>query len=128
MSETRKDLYEKGLKIRRSVVGDKYVDQSLATMDSFNDELQGMITEYCWGAVWGRTGLSKRERSILNLGMLTALNRSHEFKVHVRGALNNGITRDEIKEVILQTLVYCGAPASLEATRLAREVFAEIDK
>jgi 4-carboxymuconolactone decarboxylase len=128
MSETRKDLYDKGMKIRRAVVGSEYVDKSLASMDSFNDELQNMITEYCWGAVWSRPGLSKRDRSILNLGMITALNRSHELKLHIRGALNNGITRDEIKEIILQTLVYCGAPASLEATRIAREVFAEIDK
>ena len=128
MSETRQDIHDKGMAIRRAVVGSEYVDKSLASMDDFNRDLQHLVTEYCWGAVWGRPGLERRERSILNLGMITALNRSHELKLHIRGALNNGLSRDEIKEIILQTLVYCGAPASLEATRVAREVFAEMDK
>jgi len=128
MSETRKDIYDTGMKIRRAVVGDTYVDKSLASMDDFNRDLQGLITEYCWGAVWGRPGLERRERSILNLGMLIALNRASELKLHVRGALNNGVTREEISEIILQTAIYCGVPAGLEATRIAREVFAEADK
>lgn len=127
-SETRKDIYETGMAIRRAVVGSEHVDKSLATMDDFNRDLQHLVTEYCWGAVWSRPGLERRERSILNLGMLVALNRGHELKLHIRGALNNGITRDEIKEIILQTAIYCGVPASLEATRLAKEVFAEVDK
>jgi len=127
-SETRQDIHDKGMAIRRAVVGSEYVDKSLATMDDFNRDLQHLVTEYCWGAVWSRPGLERRERSILNLGMLVALNRGHELKLHIRGALNNGITRDEIKEIILQTAIYCGVPASLEATRLAKEVFAEVDK
>lgn len=128
MQETRQDIHDTGMKIRRAVVGDAYVDKSLASMDDFNRDLQGLITEYCWGAVWGRPGLERRERSILNLGMLIALNRGSELKLHVRGALNNGITREEISEIILQTAIYCGVPAGLEATRIAREVFAEVDK
>ncbi|HEX4329793.1 MAG TPA: 4-carboxymuconolactone decarboxylase [Burkholderiales bacterium] len=128
MKETRQDIYDTGMKIRRAVVGDTYVDKSLASMDDFNRDLQNLITEYCWGAVWGRPGLERRERSILNLGMLIALNRGSELKLHVRGALNNGISREEISEIILQTAIYCGVPAGLEATRIAREVFAEVDK
>ena len=127
MSETRKDLYEKGMKIRRAVVGNEYVDKSLATMDRFNDDLQGMITEYCWGAVWGREGLSKKERSLLNLAMISALNRPHELKMHVAGALNNGVTRDQIREVFMQVAIYCGVPAGVDAFRTAREVFAQLD-
>jgi len=128
MKQTRQDIHDTGMKIRRAVVGDTYVDKSLASMDDFNRDLQSLITEYCWGAVWGRPGLERRERSILNLGMLIALNRGSELKLHVRGALNNGITREEISEIILQTAIYCGVPAGLEATRIAREVFAEVDK
>jgi 4-carboxymuconolactone decarboxylase len=128
MKETRQDIHDTGMKIRRAVVGDTYVDKSLASMDDFNRDLQSLITEYCWGAVWGRPGLERRERSILNLGMLIALNRGSELKLHVRGALNNGISREEISEIILQTAIYCGVPAGLEATRIAREVFAEVDK
>ena len=127
-SETRQDIHDKGMAIRRAVVGSEYVDKSLATMDDFNRDLQHLVTEYCWGAVWGRPGLERRERSILNLGMLIALNRGSELKLHVRGALNNGISREEISEIILQTAIYCGVPAGLEATRIAREVFAEVDK
>jgi 4-carboxymuconolactone decarboxylase len=93
-SETRKDIHDKGMAIRRAVVGSEYVDKSLASMDDFNRDLQHLVTEYCWGAVWSRPGLERRERSILNLGMLVALNRGHELKLHIRGALNNGITRD----------------------------------
>ena len=127
MPETREERYEAGMKVRRAVVGDTYVDSALAATDDFNRDLQELITEYAWGAVWTRPGLSRRDRSILNLGMITALNRPFELKLHVRGALNNGLTREEISEIILQTAIYCGVPASLEATRVAREVFKEID-
>jgi 4-carboxymuconolactone decarboxylase len=127
MSDSRQERHDEGMKVRRAVVGDAYVDASIAATDDFNRDLQQLITEYAWGAIWTRPGLSRRDRSILNIGMIIALNRSHELKLHVRGALNNGITREEISEMILQIAVYCGAPAALEATRVAREVFKEID-
>lgn len=124
----RKDaLWEAGLKTRRAVVGDDYVDASLARMDDFNAPLQDWVTRYAWGDIWNRPGLERRERSILNLGMLVALGRSEELKLHLKGALRNGLTRDEIKECLLQTAVYCGAPAALDAFRTAREAFAEYD-
>ena len=121
------DLWDKGLEIRREVVGDDYVDRSLAAMDDFNQPLQEYVTKYAWGDVWRRPGLDRRARSILNIGMLTALNRPHELKLHLRGAIRNGLTREEIRECLLQTAVYCGAPAALDAFRTAREVFAEMD-
>ena len=120
-------LWEKGLEIRREVVGDDYVESSLAAMDDFNQPLQEYITRYAWGDVWRRPGLDRRARSILNIGMLTALNRPAELKLHLRGALRNGVTREEIRECLLQTAVYCGAPAALDAFRTAREVFAEME-
>jgi 4-carboxymuconolactone decarboxylase len=126
--EPRDDLWEKGLEIRRDVVGEAYVNRSLAAMDEFNQPLQEYITRYAWGDVWRRPGLDRRSRSILNIGMLTALNRPHELKLHLRGALRNGLTRDEIRECLLQTAVYCGAPAALDAFRVAREVFAEMER
>lgn len=119
--------FDAGLAIRREVLGSAYVEASLARADDFNAELQKMVTETAWGDIWSRPGLSRRDRSLLNLGMLTALNRPHELKLHVRGALNNGISRAEIKEILLQTLVYCGAPAALDAFRVAGEVFKEVD-
>ena len=121
-------LWEDGLEIRREVVGDDYVDRSLASMDDFNQPLQEYITRYAWGDVWRRPGLERRDRSILNLGMLVALNRPHELKLHLRGALRNGLSREEIRECLLQTVVYCGAPAALDAFRVAREVFAEMER
>ena len=121
------DLWEKGLEIRREVVGDDYVERSLAAMDDFNQPLQEYITRYAWGDIWRRPGLDRRARSILNIGMLTALNRPHELKLPLRGAIRNGVTRDEIRECLLQTAVYCGAPAALDAFRTAREVFAEME-
>jgi len=121
------DLWEKGLEIRRAVVGEAYVERALAAMDDFNQPLQEYITRYAWGDVWRRPGLDRRSRSILNIGMLTALNRPHELKLHLRGALRNGVTKDEIRECLLQTAVYCGAPAALDAFRIAREVFAEVE-
>ena len=121
------ELFEKGLQIRREVLGAEYVDRSIQNADDFTQSLQELVTRYCWGEIWGRPGLDRRTRSLLNLAMLTALNRPHEIKLHVRGALNNGITRDEIKEVFLQTAIYCGVPAAMESFRIAREVFKEED-
>ncbi|HYC14791.1 MAG TPA: carboxymuconolactone decarboxylase family protein [Stellaceae bacterium] len=121
------DTFDAGLKMRMKVLGEAHVKRSLADVDDFNRDLQQLVTGFGWGQIWTRPGLALRERSILNLGMLTALNRPHEFKVHVRGALNNGVTREEIREVLLQTALYCGFPAAIEAFRLAREVFKELD-
>jgi 4-carboxymuconolactone decarboxylase len=123
-----KEVYEKGLAIRREVLGAEYVDNAIKNADAFNKPLQELVTEYCWGAVWGRPGLPKKTRSMLNLAMLTALNRPHEIKLHVKGALNNGISREEIAEIFLQAGVYCGVPAAIDAFRTAKEVFDEIDK
>lgn len=119
--------YEQGLAIRRQVIGDEYVDAALAQATEFTEAVQSFVTEYCWGAVWSRPGLDRRARSLLNLGMLTALNRSHELGVHVRGALNNGVSRDEIREALIQTAVYVGVPAALESFRVAQRIFDEID-
>ncbi len=117
-----------GLKVRREVLGAQYVDNAISKADGFTQDLQQFVTEHAWGAVWTRDGLDRRTRSFLNLAMLTALNRPAELKLHVRGAINNGITRDEMKEVFLQAAVYCGAPAGIEAFKIAKEVFAEDDK
>jgi len=121
------DLWDKGLEIRREVVGADYVERSLAASDDFNMPLQEYITKYAWGDIWRRPGLDRRSRSILNIGMLTALNRPAELKLHLRGALRNGVTREEIRECLLQSAVYCGAPAALDAFRIAREMFAEME-
>lgn len=119
------ELYQRGLQIRKDVVGAKYVDRSLAAADDFSRPLQDLVTQYCWGEVWGRDGIDRRSRSILNIGMLVALNRPHELKLHIRGALNNGLTPEEISELLLQTAIYCGVPAALDSFRLAREAIAE---
>ncbi|TFY98618.1 4-carboxymuconolactone decarboxylase [Ramlibacter rhizophilus] len=121
------ERFDKGLAVRREVLGAAHVDKSLREADDFTRELQALVTEYCWGEVWTREGLDRRTRSFLNLAFLTALNRPHELKLHVRGALNNGVTRDEIKEALLQAAIYCGVPAALDSFRVAREVFREID-
>jgi 4-carboxymuconolactone decarboxylase len=121
-----KELFEKGLKVRREVLGAEYVDKAIASADDFNRPLQELVTEYCWGAVWTRPGLDRRTRSIINLAMLTALNRPHEIKLHVRGAINNGLSKDDIREVFLQTAIYCGVPAAIDSFRVAREVFKEM--
>ena len=121
------ELFEKGLKIRTEVLGETYVQKALASMDDFNQPLQELVTEYCWGKVWGREGLTRVERSLINLGMISALNRPHELKAHIRGALNNGVTREQIREVLLQVAIYVGVPAAVDSFRLAREAFAEID-
>lgn len=119
------ELYETGLRIRREVLGAEYVDTSISMADDFNRPLQDLVTEYCWGAVWSRPGLDRKTRSLINLAMLTALNRPHEVKLHLKGALNNGCSREEIREVLLQTAIYCGVPAAIDSFRLAREVFNE---
>ena len=119
--------YDEGLKIRKAVLGDEYVNRALANQNAFNAPLQELVTEYCWGKVWGRPGLDRKQRSMLNLAMLTALGKTHELRLHVRGALTNGVSREEIKEVFLQACIYCGIPAGLEAFRTAVEVFREVD-
>jgi 4-carboxymuconolactone decarboxylase len=119
------DRFETGLRIRREVLGAEYVDKSIAMADDFNRPLQELVTEYCWGAIWSRPGLSRKMRSLINLAMLTALNRPHEVKLHLKGALNNGCSKEEIMEVLLQTAVYCGVPAAIDSFRAAREVFSE---
>ena len=122
------ELFDAGLALRKKVVGAEYVERSMAAADDLTQAFQELVTEYCWGAVWTREGLSHRDRSVLNLGMLTALGKPNELKLHVRGALTNGVTREEISEVFLQTAIYCGVPAALEAFRITREVFAELDE
>ncbi len=122
-----KTVYDRGMATRREVLGAEHVDRAVAAADSFDAPMQDLVTEYCWGAIWGREGLSRKTRSMLNLAMLTALNREHEFKLHVRGALRNGVSRDEIREVLLQAAVYCGAPAAISAFRQAREAFDAFD-
>ena len=121
-----KAMFEAGLKNRREVLGAEYVDKSIASADDFNRPMQELVTEYCWGEVWGREGLTRQQRSMLNLGMLVALGRSHELRLHIRGAINNGLTKDDIREVFLQTAIYCGVPAAIDAFRNAREVFQEM--
>jgi 4-carboxymuconolactone decarboxylase len=108
-------------------LGAEYVDKSISQADDFNRPLQELVTEYCWGAVWSRPGISRKMRSLINLAMLTALNRPHEVKLHLKGALDNGCSKEEILEVLLQTAIYCGVPAAVDSFRLAREVFSEIE-
>jgi 4-carboxymuconolactone decarboxylase len=117
--------FDRGLAVRRRVLGARYVDEALRTADDFTRPLQELVTEFCWGSVWTRPGLSRKTRSMLNLAMLTALNRPHEIRLHVRGALRNGCTRQEIMEVLLQAAIYCGVPAAVDSFRVAREVLAE---
>ena len=121
------ELFEKGLQIRREVLGAEYVDASISQADDFSRPLQELVTEYCWGNVWSRPGLDRKTRSLLNLAMLTALNRPHEVKLHVRGALNNGCSKNDIMEVLLQTAIYCGVPAAIDSFRAAKEIFAEVE-
>lgn len=118
-------LDEEGLSIRRQVLGDEYVDRALENADEFSWPLQELVTKYCWGEVWGRPGLELRTRSLINIAMLTALNRPQELRIHVHGALRNGCTREEIQEVLLQTAIYCGVPAALDAFKQARAILDE---
>jgi 4-carboxymuconolactone decarboxylase len=120
------ELFDNGLKIRREVLGADYVDASIRNADELTMPLQELVTQYCWGEIWARPGLDRRTRSFLNLAMITALNRPHELKLHVRGAINNGLTKEEIAEVFLQTAIYCGVPAALDSFRVAKEVFKEM--
>jgi 4-carboxymuconolactone decarboxylase len=119
-------MYEKGLSIRRAVLGADYVDKAIAGADDFSRPLQELVTQYCWGEIWGRPGLDRKTRSLINLAMITALNRPHEVKAHIKGALNNGLTKDDIKEVFLQVAIYCGVPAAVDSFRSAKEVFTEL--
>jgi 4-carboxymuconolactone decarboxylase len=121
-----KELFDKGLKTRREVLGADYVDAAIRNADDFNRPMQELTTQYCWGDIWNRPGLDRRTRSFLNLAMLTALNRPHEIKLHVRGAINNGLTKEEIAEVFLQAAIYCGVPAAIDSFRIAKEVFQEM--
>ncbi|WP_412758999.1 4-carboxymuconolactone decarboxylase [Neobacillus cucumis] len=122
-----KNRFDEGLEVRRGVLGAEYVDKSINNATDFNRPMQELVTEYCWGEIWTRPGLPRKTRSIINLAMLTALNRPHEIKLHVRGAINNGLTKEEIQEVFLQTAIYCGVPAAIDSFRIAQEVFNEIE-
>jgi 4-carboxymuconolactone decarboxylase len=122
------DRFDAGLQLRKQVLGADYVERSMAGADEFSRPMQELSTEYCWGYVWTRPGLALRDRSLINLAMISALNRPHELKLHVKAALNNGVTREEIREVLLQVAVYCGVPAGIDSVRLAREAFAEIEQ
>ena len=122
------DKFDAGLKVRKEVLGEEYVENALKNVDDFNRPMQELVTEYCWGTIWTRDGLPKKTRSLLNLAMLTALNRPHEVRAHVLGALNNGCSRDEIMETFLQAAVYCGVPAGIDSFRTAKAVFAELDQ
>ena len=121
------ERFESGLAARKAVLGEDYVTKALEGADDFNRDFQEMVTEYCWGTCWGDDTLDKRQRSLLNLGMIAALNRMHEWELHFRGAIANGLTRDELKAILTQIAVYCGIPTGVECFRIARKVLAEID-
>jgi len=122
------EAYERGLALRKKVLGDDYVERAFANADEFSRPMQELSTEYCWGTIWSRPGLSLRDRSLLNIGMISALNRPHELKLHIKAALTNGLSRDEIREALLQVAIYCGIPAGMDSVRIAREAFAEIEE
>jgi 4-carboxymuconolactone decarboxylase len=126
--DTRRETYERGLDMRRTVLGEDHVDRSLSQVTEFSRPIQELVTEYCWGVAWTGEALPPRTRSLLNLVMLTALNRSHELGVHVRGALRNGVTVPEIQEALIQTAIYVGVPAALESFRVAERVVGEYEK
>ncbi len=121
------EKFDAGLALRREVLGDAYVTRAMANADEFSQPLQELVTEFAWGTVWQREGLPRRDRSLMTVVMLVALNRPHELRLHLRGALNNGLSREELREALLHAAVYCGMPAAVDAFRAAREVFAEID-
>lgn len=121
------DTFEKGMKIRRETLGDAYVDRATASVDSFTEDFQKLVTTYCWGEIWGREGLERKTRSVINIAMISALNRPHELAAHIRGALTNGVTKDEIREILLQVGVYAGVPAMVDSFRIARETFEKIE-
>ena len=122
-----KARYDKGLEVRTAVLGKEYVEAAIKSADDFNRPFQEFVTEYCWGAAWGGEGLSRKTRSMLNIAMIAILNRQHEFRAHLKGALTNGVTREEIREVLIQVAIYGGMRAAVDSFRIAREVFAEID-
>ncbi|PJG54673.1 4-carboxymuconolactone decarboxylase [Bradyrhizobium forestalis] len=122
-----KKMHDKGLEVRKAVLGEAYVNNALRNVDDFNRPFQEMLNEYCWGAVWGREELPRKTRSMLNIAMIAILNRQHEFRAHLKGALTNGVTREEIREILMQVAIYGGMPAAVDSFRIAREVFAEID-
>jgi 4-carboxymuconolactone decarboxylase len=127
MSEqAEQTLFDRGMQVRRAVLGDAYVDRALQSSTEFRKPMQELVTEFCWGAIWSREGLDRKTRSLVNIGMLTALNRSTELAAHIRGAVNNGASKEEIQEVLLQTAVYCGMPAGLESFRVAEKVFDDL--
>lgn len=128
LPEFQGEQFEKGLKVRKAVLGETHVNASLAAADDLTAPLQKLVTEWCWGEIWTRPGLERKTRSFLNLAMLTALNRPHELKLHVRGAINNGVTEEEIVEVLLQAAVYCGVPAALDSMRVAAETIRDMRK
>jgi len=121
-------MHDKGLQVRKAVLGEAYVNNALKNVDEFNKPFQDLLNEYCWGSVWGRDELPRKTRSMLNIAMISILNRPHELRAHLRGALNNGVTRVEIREILMQVAIYGGMPAAVDSFRVAREVFAEIDK
>ena len=123
-----KKMHDKGLEVRKAVLGEAYVNNALKNVDDFNRPFQEMLNEYCWGTVWGREELPRKTRSMLNIAMIAILNRQHEFRAHLKGALTNGVSRDEIREILMQVAIYGGMPAAVDSFRIAREFFAEIDK
>ena len=120
----KSESFERGLATRREVLGKQYVDESISKADDFNLPMQELVTEYCWDRVWNRPGLERKTRSMINIAMLTALNRPHELKLHIKGAIRNGVSRDEVREILLQTAIYCGVPAAIDSFRIAREALA----
>lgn len=122
-----KKMHDKGLEVRKAVLGEAYVNNALKNVDDFNSPFQEMLNEYCWGTVWGREELPRKTRSMLNIAMIAILNRQHEFRAHLKGALTNGVSREEIREILMQVAIYGGMPAAVDSFRIAREVFAEID-
>lgn len=125
-TQTHEETFQEGLDIRKEVLGTAHVERSLADVSEFSRPMQELVTEYCWGAVWSRDGLERKTRSLINLAMLTALNRGHELSVHVKGAINNGCTPEEIQEVLMQTAIYVGVPAALESFRIAETTLKEM--
>jgi 4-carboxymuconolactone decarboxylase len=123
-----KAKYDAGLEVRKAVLGDDYVNRSIQNATSFTRPMQELVTEYCWGTVWARDGIDRKTRSVINLAMLTALNRPHEIEIHVRGALNNGVTHEEMQEIFLQAAIYCGVPAAMDSFRIAQRVISETAK
>lgn len=121
------EQFKKGIAVRRAVLGEEYVNRSLNNVDPFMAPLQQLVTEWCWGEIWNRPGIDRKMRSVINLAMLTALNRPHEVRLHVLGALNNGVTKEEIIEILLQAAIYCGVPAALDSFKIANEVVKEFE-